>query len=277
MVNKLARQVGAHRNENEEVDDLSIDYPSADGERMAETDFQYIPLTNTVSALRVRYHDRPDVYVAGDMLIYYRINRNDLSIAPDVYAVFGAAGNHPRDSWLVWREGKAPDFVMEIASQSTWRRDVAQKRDIYAEMGVSEYWRFDPTGRFFTPSLVGERLVDAEYQPLPVIADEAGILRGYSAIFELDFCVLPGLDLRLFDPATGEWLTTHLESEAGRRAAEAALQSSEAGRQAAEAALQSSEAGRQAAEAALQSSEAARRVAEAEIARLREQLSQQQP
>ena len=255
MVNKLTKQVGARRNENEEVDDLAIHYPSADGERMAETDFQYIPLTNTVSALRVRYHGRSDVYVAGDMLIYYRINRNDLSIAPDVYAVFGAAGNHPRDSWLVWREGKAPDFVMEIASQSTWRRDVAQKRDIYAEMGVSEYWRFDPTGRFFTPPLVGEVLTDTGYQQLPVAADEAGILRGYSAIFELDICVRPGLDLRLFDPATGQWLLTHQESESGRQAAEAALQSSEVGRQAAE---------------------AGRRAAEAEIARLREQLSRQQ-
>ncbi len=255
MVNKLTKQVGARRNENEEVDDLAIHYPSADGERMAETDFQYIPLTNTVSALRVRYHGRSDVYVAGDMLIYYRINRNDLSIAPDVYAVFGAAGNHPRDSWLVWREGKAPDFVMEIASQSTWRRDVAQKLDIYAEMGVSEYWRFDPTGRFFTPPLVGEVLTDTGYQQLPVVADEAGILRGYSAVFELDICVRPGLDLRLFDPATGQWLLTHQESESGRQAAEAALQSSEAGRRASEAALQS---------------------AEAEIARLREQLSRQQ-
>ena len=260
MVSKTARpQVP----DEDEIDDLTIEYPSSDGERMAESDFQYVPLTNTVSALRVRYHDRPDVYVAGDMLIYYRMNHNDRSIAPDVYAVFGAAGNHPRDSWLVWREGKAPDFVMEIASQSTWRRDVAEKRDVYAGMGVSEYWRFDPTGRFFTPPLVGERLVDGGYQQLPVVADEAGILRGYSAVFELDICVRPGLDLRLFDPATGQWLPTHLESETGRQAAEAALQSSESGRQAAEAALRDSEAGR--------------RAAEAEIARLREQLSRQQP
>ena len=252
MVSKTARpQVP----DEDEIDDLTIEYPSSDGERMAESDFQYVPLTNTVSALRVRYHDRPDVYVAGDMLIYYRMNHNDRSIAPDVYAVFGAAGNHPRDSWLVWREGKAPDFVMEIASQSTWRRDVAEKRDVYAGMGVSEYWRFDPTGRFFMPPLVGERLVDAEYQQLPVVADGAGILRGHSAVFELDICVRPGLDLRLFDPATGQWLPTHLESEAARQTAEAALQASDT-------ALQASEAGRQA--------------AEAENARLRAQLEQLQ-
>ena len=247
MVAEPSKLTGRHLHYHEDVvDDFAIDYPSSDGERMAETDFQYIPLTNTVSALRVRYHHRPDVYVAGDMLIYYRMNRSDLSIAPDVYAVFGAAGNHPRDSWLVWREGKAPDFVMEIASPSTWRRDVSEKRDIYAGMGVSEYWRFDPTGRFFTPPLAGEGLVDGEYRQLPVVADGAGILRGHSAIFELDICVRPGLDLRLFDPATGQWLPAHLESEAGRQAAEA---------------------GRQAAEAALQASEA-------ENTRLREQLAQ---
>ena len=255
MVSKPAK---AQVRYEDEVDDLTIEYPSSDGERMAETDLQYISLTDTVSALRVRYHDREDVYIAGDMLIYYRMNRNDVRVAPDVFAIFGASGNHPRDSWLVWREGKSPDFVMEIASQSTWRRDVSEKRDIYAAMGVSEYWRFDPTGRFFTPSLVGERLVDAEYQRLPVSTDEAGILRGYTAIFELDICVLPGLDLRLYDPATDRWLSTHWESEEARRTAEAALQASEDGRQAAEA-------GRQA--------------AEAEIIRLREELAQlrQQP
>ena len=219
----------------DEVDDLTIDYPSSDGEPMAETDFQYTPLTNAVSALRVRYHDRDDVYIAGDMLIYYRMNHNDVRVAPDVFAVFGVTGNHPRDSWLVWREGKAPDFVMEIASSSTWRRDATEKRRIYADMGVTEYVRFDPTGDYFTPALVMETLEGTEYREQPLTTDDVGILRGHSAVLELDICVLPGLDLRLFNPATDEWLTTHLESEAGRQAAEAALQSAEAGRQAAEA------------------------------------------
>ena len=100
--------------------------------------------------MRVRFIDHADVYVAGDMLVYYQMNDNTVSVAPDIFAVFGATGNHPRDSWLVWREGKAPDFVMEMASPSTWERDVGEKRDIYAAMGVTEYWRFDPTGQCFT-------------------------------------------------------------------------------------------------------------------------------
>ena len=251
------------------VDDRSIDYPSSDGAPMAETELQYVPLTDTVSALRVRYHGRSDVYIAGDMLIYYRMNRPEFSVAPDVYAVFGALGNHPRDSWLVWREGKAPDFVMEIASQSTWQRDRDAKRDIYAGMGVTEYWRYDPTGRFFTPALVGERLVGGTYRRLPLATDAAGVLRCHSGILELDICVLPGLELRLYDPAAEEWLRTHQETADALRSSETALRRSENARR-------ESENARRASESARQTETAARRAAESEVAQLRAQLRQLQ-
>ena len=220
MVNQSAQPVSARRHENEEVDDLSICYPSSDGEPIAETDWQYTALTETVSTLRVRYHERDDVYVGGDLLIYCRMNRNDVRIAPDVFVVFGATGNHPRDSWLVWREGRAPDFIMEIAAPSTWRLDATEKRRIYADMGVTEYARFDPTGKYFTPALVMERLEGTEYREQPLTTDD-GILRGHSAALELDICVTPDLKLRLYDPAAGEWLRTHQEAEAARQAAEA--------------------------------------------------------
>lgn len=251
MVSKTARPQVPF--DEDEVDDLTIEYLSSDGEPMAESDWQYIPLTDTVSTLRIHYRNRSDVYVAGDMLIYYRMNRNDVRAAPDVFAVFGATGNHPRDSWLVWREGKAPDFVMEIASSRTWRRDATEKRRIYADMGVTEYVRFDPTGNYFTPPLILETLEGTEYRARPLITDADGVLRGHSGVLELEICVTPALELRLYDPAAGEWLRTHQETEA-------ALQDSEAARQESETARRESEAGRQA--------------AEAEITRLREQLTQ---
>ena len=208
------------------VEDPSIEYPDSDGEPMSDNDWQYTALTNTVSALRIRYQDRPDVYVAGDMLVYYRINDNGTRVAPDVYVVFGASGNHRRRSWRTWQEGKPPDFVLEVASPGTWERDAGDKRGIYAEMGVTEYWRFDPTGDCFTPSLVGERLENGQYREIPLFAED-GILRGYSELLELDICVLPGLELRLYDPATGEWLHTHQESEAALKAEQAARQAAE--------------------------------------------------
>ena len=130
---------------------------------MAESGLQYVSLTETIAALRTRFIDRTGVYLAGDMLVYYRMNDNTVSVAPDLFAVLVTAGDRPRGSWVVWREGKGPSLVVEIASESTWRWDVDEKRDIYAGMGVAEYWRFDPTGGWFTPTMVGERLVGGEY------------------------------------------------------------------------------------------------------------------
>ena len=227
MVSKRTTSSIRHTSIEETVDDLSIEYPSSDGEPMSENQWQYVAMTDTVSALANHFIHRPNVFVAGDLLVYYRMNDNATRVAPDVFVVFGASGKHLRDSWIVWREGKAPDFVMEVASPSTWQRDAAEKRDIYAEMEVSEYWRYDPTGTFFSPELVGERLAGGEYQPITLETDADGILRGHSDVLGLDICARPGLELRLYDPENALWLRTHRESEE-------ALLAAEAGRQAAE-------------------------------------------
>ena len=232
-----------------EYDDPNIEYPASDGEPMTESDLQFTPLTVTVIVLRIWFAQRSDVYVAGDLLVYYQMNDNETRVGPDIFVVFGASGKHPRDSWQTWREGKAPDFVMEIASPSTWERDAGEKRRIYAGMGVTEYWRFDPTGECFTPRLIGETLAGGQYQRLPLESDEAGIIWSRSELLGLDICVLPGLELRLYDPAGGQWLYTPQENADGRRESDAA-------RQAAEAALRAEEEARRAAEAALRESDA---------------------
>ena len=220
MVTKRTQPAITQPPYEEAEDDLSIEYPSSDGEPMSENQWQYVAMTDTVSALANHFIHRDDVFVAGDLLVYYRMNDNATRVAPDVFVAFGANGKHLRDSWIVWREGKAPDFVMEVASPSTWRRDAAEKRDIYAEMGVTEYWRFDPTGEHFTPQLVGERLADGEYHPITLETDSEGILRGRSNVLGLDICARPGLELRLYDPESGQWLRTHRESEEALQAAE---------------------------------------------------------
>lgn len=194
-------------------DDPDIFYPSSDGEPLAESDLQFTPLTETVHVLRQRYRERSDVYVAGNLLLYYRMNDNEVRVAPDVLVVFGVE-DYPRDSYVVWREdGKTPDFVMEIASPSTYSRDMTEKRDVYAGLGVTEYWRFDPTGKLFTPALEGDRLVDSKYHAIQVGEDDAGILRGRSEVLELDVCVRPELELKLYDPSTSEWLRNLDEAE----------------------------------------------------------------
>ena len=210
------------------VEDPGIEYPDTDGEPMAEDEEQLYAMIDTITTLREWYAGREDAHVGGDLLFYYRMNDNETRVAPDVFVAFDS-DKDKRKSWIVWREGRTPDFVMEMASGSTWRRDMREKRDIYALLEVTEYWRFDPGGSYFAPPLIGERLVDGEYTPLPTTTDDDGILRGHSAVLGLDLCVLPDGNLRLYHPESGQWLRTLSEAEAGRREAEA-----EAGRREAE-------------------------------------------
>ena len=203
-----------------EAEDPNIHYPYEDDEPLAESDYQFYPLTEMVHALQVHYEDRPDVYVAGDMFVYYRMNDPRAVVAPDVFVVFGVEKRR-RYSYFTWRDGKAPDFVAEIASLSSYSRDIGHKRDVYAAIGVTEYWRFDPLRVCFDPPLVGERLVDGVYEPIPVFEDADGILRGYSARLGLDICVRDD-SLKLYDPVNRDWLRNLSESEAARTEAETA-------------------------------------------------------
>lgn len=210
-----------------EQEDLTIEYPCEDDEPLAETEYQYEPLTYAVAALKAYFSDRDDVYAQGDMFVYYRMNDPRSVVAPDVFVVFGALGNHKRNSWLTWREGsRQPNFVLEIASESTWQWDASGKRDIYARIGVDEYWRFDPTGKCFNPVLIGERLVNGEYRPIEV-TDYDGTLRGRSDVLNLDICVRDELELRLYDSVRGEWLMYYQEAQAALQAERSARESAE--------------------------------------------------
>ena len=222
-------------------DDLSIEYPDSDGEPMAEDDHQLTAMLDAISMLRAWFADREDVYAGGDMLMYFRMNDNETRVAPDVFVVFGVESRHKRSSWIVWREGKAPDIVMELASGSTWRRDMREKRDIYHEMGVTEYWRFDPTMTYFAPPLIGERLGVDGYTAIDLSTDGDSVLRAHSAVLGLDVCVLPDGNLRLYDPVSRQWLRTHGESEAALQVSEAMLREAEAARERETAARQAAE------------------------------------
>ena len=134
-------------------------YPSSDGEPMADNDRQFKAIAYVVSALQTHFRYDPTVYAAGDMLIYYSLGDNTARLAPDAFVFAGAKGDHPRQSWITWVEGGVPQFVLEVASPSTWMRDATDKRQTYAAMGVLEYWRFDPdSGMHFPETLIGERL-----------------------------------------------------------------------------------------------------------------------
>ena len=207
------------------------EYPCSDGDRISESQYQYFAIFDTIGALKSMFADRPDVVVAGNLFVYYREGDPGSRVAPDILVMFGASGKHYRHSWQVWREGGvAPSFVLEVASESTWRTDAGPKRDIYAAMGVTEYWRHDPEPlRNFLPSaLIGERLVDGEYRPMSVYTDGAGTLRGHSEVLGLDICVRDSFDLRLYDPIAEQWLLSPDEKETELREKAAELREAQA-------------------------------------------------
>ncbi len=189
-------------------------YPETDGKPLAEGTEQYVALTETVNKLQGRYHTRPDAVVIGNMLLYYEEGNPRASVAPDVFVVFGVE-DRPRPSYLLWVEGKAPDFVLEVASESTWREDAGRKREVYARIGVTEYWRFDPTpdSHIMNPPLIGERLVAGAYAPIQVQDYGAREWRGYSAELGLEFRARAG-HLELFDPETQVLLLDYAEQRA---------------------------------------------------------------
>lgn len=201
-------------------------YPSSDGLPLAENDWQLRAILDAFGALDNRYLDQPDVYVSSDLLIYYEEGNPRKSVAPDVFVVFGAA-KHKRMVYKLWEEPKAPDFVLEVASKNTWSEDLGRKRSLYAELGVREYWLFDPKDEYFDPALQGLSLRDGLYRPLPALV-ENGARTIRSRVLGLDVRVENEV-LRFCEPTTGEYLHNNVaEANAARLAAEARIAELEA-------------------------------------------------
>ena len=200
--------------------------------------------------LRHHFRGRRDVYVSGNLLLYYQKGNPRAAVAPDVFVVLGVS-NADRSSYRLWEEPKGPDFVLEITSRTTYREDQGRKRELYHSLGVREYWQYDPTRDYLEPPLQGLELSAGEYRGLPERELADGTLALASGV--------PGLELRLterglrfHDPETGQDLPNLAETDEARQRERQARE-----RQ-----------GRQAAEARLAQEAAARAAAEAQVAEL---------
>ena len=139
-----------------------------------------------------------------------RARRPDLLVAFDVHPALYKASN----GYIVSEQGKPPDFVLEVASESTAEIDVGEKRRDYAALGIGEYWRFDETGEHHGARLAGERLVDGEYVAIDIEELPDGSLQGYSAALNVNLRWERG-ELAFYDPATGRPIA-NLEDERAR-------------------------------------------------------------
>ena len=209
-------------------DDPPVEYPTGDGQPMAETPIHRDNMIAMLDVLRMRFASDSMVYISGNMFLYYVPGRNRRHVSPDIFLVRGVP-NKDRDAYFVWEEGKGPDVVFEYTSPSTRDEDLDEKYQLYQDtLRVPEYFLFDPKQEYLTPSLQGFRLCSGRYAPIePVEGRLPSEVLGLH--LERD-----GVFLRLHDPATGQRLLTSWESlsvtEAALRKAEAEKRQAEAER-----------------------------------------------
>jgi Uma2 family endonuclease len=198
-----------------------VEYPERDGKPMAETDVHRDEMIALIQALDYFFRDQPEVYVSGNLLLYYQEGDPKKSVAPDVLVVKGIP-KHKRRIYRLWVEGRPPDVIIELTSKSTRTKDLVTNRRRYRLMGVREYLLFDPLGEYLTPALQGFRLVGRRYARMQAARDGSLISR------ELGMRVVAvGHRLRLIDLASGKPLLrpdeeadAHRAEAAARRAAE---------------------------------------------------------
>jgi Uma2 family endonuclease len=246
-----------------------IEYPTSDGQPMAETTLHRKVMSDTIEALERRYADVADVWVGGNLLMYYQKGNPQKSVAPDVLLARGIA-KWNREIYLVWEE-KPPTLIFEITSKTTRSEDTGEKKDLYERLGVEELVLFDPYGDYLKPRLQGLRHEQGRYRPIPPNRDGSLDLRTVGVTVRPE-----GERLRLVDTATGENLLWQEELDAARQAAEEraataeerAAEEAAARRMAEERATEEAAARRAAEEHAAAAEERARSLAE-ELARLR--------
>ena len=210
----------------------------------------YIHESAVGSALAIHL---PNAIVVSEVPVAPSEPRGDDVRIPDLMVMYDCdlALLRAQNGYVIESQGKAPGFVLEVASPTTGRADYTDKRDDYERFGVGEYWRFDPSdGEYHDVALAGDRLVNGEYERIETEELGEGRHRGYSEVLGLYVCWEDGM-LRFFDPVAESYLRSH-EEEVDR--------------------VDEERAGRMAAESRAQEEAAARGTAEARVAELEEEL-----
>ena len=181
------------------------------------------------SHLAVHLGNRNTTLVTGDCRVMTHAGVAGVARGPDVLIAFGVniQAYRARGHYVISEQGKPPDFVMEIASESTGAADTGPKRQEYARLGIPEYWRFDDTGEHHGSKLAGDRLRGDRYEPIDIKVLSDGRHQGYSTVLDLILEWRDG-DLNWIDPATGTYIPTMAQEREARLQAEARLQEREA-------------------------------------------------
>jgi len=130
-----------------------------------ETELHLEQIILLLQCLKWLWRDRNDFYAAANLTIYYSPKqlKSEYFRGPDFFVVLGTE-RKTRKSWVVWEEdGKYPNVIVEVLSESTADTDKTTKKKIYQDtFRTPDYFLFDPENL----DLTGFHLVDGKYEEL---------------------------------------------------------------------------------------------------------------
>lgn len=131
---------------------------------MAETFVHLYAMLVTLEVLK-QYLEGQQATVLGNQFLYYSEGLPNARVAPDVMVILGVEPGG-RDNYRIWEEGQVPAIIFEMTSKGTRAQDEVFKKMLYAQIGVQEYWLFDPKGEWLEVPLQGYRLNGDEYESI---------------------------------------------------------------------------------------------------------------
>ncbi len=184
--------------------ETEIFYPETDENIMPEGIIHYLLGVHLMSSLLTFFSNRDEVSLFGNLMFYFEEGNNKKVISPDLMVCFGLK-EIPRRVYKLWEQKVVPSVVIELASDSTWDKDLTVKLALYQRLGVSEYYIFDVEYKCLRKPLMAFRLVDFVYEEV-----ETDNNRVFSPSLGLEL-VDTGETLRLFCVETNEFLLTQEE------------------------------------------------------------------
>jgi Uma2 family endonuclease len=163
----IAQELPTHPNITQDTTE-SVIFPPGDlysDEPPLESDLHLEQIMLLLKCLKWLWQDRNDFYAAANLTIYYSLKKrkNEDFRGPDFFVVLDTE-RRSRKSWTIWEEdGKYPNVIVEILSDSTASVDRDLKKKLYQDtFRTPDYFWFDP----YTLEFAGFHLVDGRYQPL---------------------------------------------------------------------------------------------------------------
>ncbi len=190
-------------------------YPSTIPNYLPENNIHFVLIANLVLMLQTFLGNEKGNYVFGDLMFYYEEGNPRKFVAPDLMVCLNKEIPPSTGVYKLWLEKSVPNVVIEIASASTWDKDLTVKFALFERLGVSEYYIFDVEYKCLREPLMAFRLIDFVYEKVEIENN-----RVFSQALNLEL-VDTGETLRLFNPNTNEFLMTQQELDSKQQYLEA--------------------------------------------------------